>query len=310
MVPLVDVALATVPIGDGGAASGTFGTFQQIGAAVGVAISGTVFFGAVGTDWSLPTVSQALERSGWVAITGYLIAAVASLLLPGRAAVQAHIEEQARLAAADVEAPTAAVVSAAATDASAERCCSAGHAGEDAATASVTEDCCVDETGLRNVGADGLQVCGACGGIGTAVVGDEQPSTGTRAARSAASSGAAVVVQKTLTLTPNAASNGPASRSASVDRATVSRPAAMCAALRSVVRAIAVALRSMRAACRWSASRRPVPRRHLGRNRIRESARSVAGQGLYRPAAADGDHGHRDTEQRAADTPRSAATTP
>ena len=87
-------------------------TFQQIGAAVGVAISGTVFFGAVGTDWSLPTVSQALERSGWVAITGYLIAAVASLLLPGRAAVQAHVEEQARLAAADVEAPTAAVVSA------------------------------------------------------------------------------------------------------------------------------------------------------------------------------------------------------
>lgn len=46
------------------------------------------------------------------AITGYLIAAVASLLLPGRAAVQAHVEEQARLAAADVEAPTAAVVSA------------------------------------------------------------------------------------------------------------------------------------------------------------------------------------------------------
>ena len=33
-------------------------------------------------------------------------------------------------------------------------------------------------------------------------------------------------------------------------------------------------------------------------------------QGLHRPAAAVGDHGHRDTEQRAADTPRSAATTP
>ena len=50
---------------------------------------------------------QALERSDWVAITGYLIAADASLLLPGHAAVRAHIEEQARLAAADVEAPVA-----------------------------------------------------------------------------------------------------------------------------------------------------------------------------------------------------------
>ncbi|HEY5856600.1 MAG TPA: MFS transporter [Aldersonia sp.] len=110
VVPLVDVALATVPIGDGGAAAGTYGTFQQIGAAVGVAISGTVFFGAVGTDWSVPTVAQALERSGWVAIAGYLIAAGASLLLPGGRAVRAHLDEQARLAAADFEAPSDAVV--------------------------------------------------------------------------------------------------------------------------------------------------------------------------------------------------------
>jgi EmrB/QacA subfamily drug resistance transporter len=96
VVPLIDVALATVPLADAGAASGTYGTFQQIGAAVGVAISGTVFFVAIGSDFSQPHVMDALARASIVGIAGYLISAAASLLLPKRAAVQAHMAEQER----------------------------------------------------------------------------------------------------------------------------------------------------------------------------------------------------------------------
>ena len=103
IVPLVDIALATVPIADAGAASGVYGTFQQIGAAVGVAVSGTVFFTSVGTDFSQPHVLAALRDSSWIAIGGYLLAALASLLLPKRSAVQAHVAEVERLAAEDRE---------------------------------------------------------------------------------------------------------------------------------------------------------------------------------------------------------------
>jgi EmrB/QacA subfamily drug resistance transporter len=97
VVPLIDVALANVPLRDAGAASGTYGTFQQIGAAIGVAIAGTVFFAQVGTDFSQPNVMAALTSASWIAIGGYLLAAVASLLLPKRADVLRHAEEAARL---------------------------------------------------------------------------------------------------------------------------------------------------------------------------------------------------------------------
>lgn len=101
VVPLVDVALATVPLRDAGAASGAYGTFQQIGAAVGVAISATVFFAKVGSDFSQPNVMAALIASGTIAVGGYLLAAAASLLLPRRADVQRHQAELAAAAEAD-----------------------------------------------------------------------------------------------------------------------------------------------------------------------------------------------------------------
>jgi predicted MFS family arabinose efflux permease len=103
VVPLIDVALANVPLQDAGAASGTYGTFQQIGAAVGVAIAGTVFFAQVGTDFSQPNVMQALTAASAIAVGGYLLSALASLLLPKRADVQRHLAE----AAAAVEAQEA-----------------------------------------------------------------------------------------------------------------------------------------------------------------------------------------------------------
>ena len=63
VVPLVDVALATVPIGDGGAASGVR-TSRQIGIE-GHGDCWTVLFGAIGTDWSLRRWCRHLSGPTW-----------------------------------------------------------------------------------------------------------------------------------------------------------------------------------------------------------------------------------------------------
>jgi Na+/melibiose symporter-like transporter len=104
IIPLIDVALATVPVADAGAASGAFSTFQQLGAASGVAVSTTVFFTVVGDDWSPAHVLEALQASVQVSVVGFAIAALASLLLPSRRQVQAHLDEAKRLAELDAEA--------------------------------------------------------------------------------------------------------------------------------------------------------------------------------------------------------------
>lgn len=98
IIPLIDVALATVPVADAGAASGTYSTFQQLGAAAGIAISTTIFFTRIGGDWSQASVLDALGASVTVALVGLGIAAIASLFLPGVQAVRAHLEEERQLA--------------------------------------------------------------------------------------------------------------------------------------------------------------------------------------------------------------------
>jgi EmrB/QacA subfamily drug resistance transporter len=92
VVPLVDVALATIPTAEAGAASGTYGTVQQVGAALGVAITGTVFFGVVGTSYDAASLRSGLLAACWVAAGGYALCALASLLLPSRRQVHAHQE--------------------------------------------------------------------------------------------------------------------------------------------------------------------------------------------------------------------------
>jgi EmrB/QacA subfamily drug resistance transporter len=94
VVPLVDVALATIAHSDAGAASGAYGTFQQVGAATGVAIVGVVFFGAVGSDFTPAGLEHGLTAAAWVSILGYAACALATLLLPSRAAVRAHAERE------------------------------------------------------------------------------------------------------------------------------------------------------------------------------------------------------------------------
>jgi EmrB/QacA subfamily drug resistance transporter len=106
VVPLVDVALATIPVGEAGAASGAYGTVQQVGAALGVAITGTVFFGVAGTSYDATDLRSGLVAACWVAAAGYTLAALASLLLPSRAQVHAHQAEVDRELAEDPVAVT------------------------------------------------------------------------------------------------------------------------------------------------------------------------------------------------------------
>jgi EmrB/QacA subfamily drug resistance transporter len=101
VVPLVDVALATVPTTEAGAASGAYGTVQQVGAALGVAVIGTVFFGVVGTSYDVASLRSGLLAACWVAAGGYALCAVASLFLPSRAQVHAHQETVERELAAE-----------------------------------------------------------------------------------------------------------------------------------------------------------------------------------------------------------------
>lgn len=107
VVPLVDVALATVPTTAAGAASGVYSTFQQLGAAAGIAVSGAVFFGVVGTRFDQASLQEGLLAAGRVSVTGYALSALASLLLPGRRQVQAHLE--AARAGAELDEPLPAV---------------------------------------------------------------------------------------------------------------------------------------------------------------------------------------------------------
>ncbi len=98
IIPLIDVALATVPAADAGAASGTYSTFQQLGAAAGIAVSTTIFFTQIADDWSRQSVLDALGASVTVALIGLGVAATASLFLPGVEAVRAHLKEESRFA--------------------------------------------------------------------------------------------------------------------------------------------------------------------------------------------------------------------
>ncbi len=86
VVPLTDVVLAAVPVDDAGSASGTLSTFQQVGASVGVAIVGTVFFAAVEGGSGGPT-SSGFALAGWTAVALAVLAAATSLRLPRALAI-------------------------------------------------------------------------------------------------------------------------------------------------------------------------------------------------------------------------------
>jgi EmrB/QacA subfamily drug resistance transporter len=82
VVPLVDLALAEIPVSDAGSASGVYGTFQQVGSALGIAVVGVVFFGIIGTDFSPAVMRDALSHAAWVPVAAFTLSAIASLFLP------------------------------------------------------------------------------------------------------------------------------------------------------------------------------------------------------------------------------------
>jgi EmrB/QacA subfamily drug resistance transporter len=100
VVPLVDIALATVDEAEAGAASGTYGTFQQVGAALGIAVVGSVFFGAADA-FTASSLRHAEVQAGWWVIGGFLLCAASTVFLPDRQAVHEHVRAQAELMEAD-----------------------------------------------------------------------------------------------------------------------------------------------------------------------------------------------------------------
>ena len=93
LVPLLDIALATIGGRDSGAASGVINTFQQVGGAVGVAVVGVVFFDNAGR-YTPDDLLHALVLAATVPVVGYALVAAASFLLPSVSSVRAHLAEQ------------------------------------------------------------------------------------------------------------------------------------------------------------------------------------------------------------------------
>jgi hypothetical protein len=59
-----------------------------------------VFFGAVGSDFTPAGLEHGLTAAAGVSIVGYAACALATLLLPSRAAVRAHAEHERALLSA------------------------------------------------------------------------------------------------------------------------------------------------------------------------------------------------------------------
>lgn len=93
VVPLLDVALATVHVNSAGSASGALSTFQQVGATLGIAVVGVIFFGIIGTSFDPATMRDAFVSGAWIPVAASGIAALASLFLPSTAAVRARVDE-------------------------------------------------------------------------------------------------------------------------------------------------------------------------------------------------------------------------
>jgi EmrB/QacA subfamily drug resistance transporter len=90
LVPLNDVALAETDVSDAGAASGVLTTFQQVGAAIAVAVIGMVFFGIAEDNFSPSGLRDAFSAGVWVTLGAVALTGAASFLMPSVAQVAAH----------------------------------------------------------------------------------------------------------------------------------------------------------------------------------------------------------------------------
>ena len=78
VIPLVNVVLAAVPAEAAGGASGLYSTAQQLGGAIGVAVTGTIFFGDLGRH----SFQAAFTRTAPYTAGALLVCAVLALTLP------------------------------------------------------------------------------------------------------------------------------------------------------------------------------------------------------------------------------------
>lgn len=106
-IPLLDVALATVPVQSAGAASGVLGTVQQVGAALLLAVVGVVYFHTAEAGPSPEVLRSALLNALWVPGIALGVAALVSLALPSVEAVRRHKDEAEALAEAEADAVVA-----------------------------------------------------------------------------------------------------------------------------------------------------------------------------------------------------------
>jgi hypothetical protein len=83
---LVNVVLAGVHGRDAGSASGVLNTAFQLGAAIGVAVLGVIFFGMLpeGSRLAAEDLTAAMRDSMWFLVGLYLLSAVLMVLLPKR----------------------------------------------------------------------------------------------------------------------------------------------------------------------------------------------------------------------------------
>jgi EmrB/QacA subfamily drug resistance transporter len=81
IVPVFDIIIAAVSDAETGSASGVLNAIQQLGAAVGVAVLGTIFFSVLRHEG----FAQALHHTLWWQVAGLAIVLLLSPLLPARA---------------------------------------------------------------------------------------------------------------------------------------------------------------------------------------------------------------------------------
>jgi EmrB/QacA subfamily drug resistance transporter len=89
VIPLVNVVLAAVPVEVAGGASGLFGTAQQLGGALGVALFGTVFFGYLTSH----SFEAAIVHVAPYAMGAFALCAILSMLLPRTAVSEEALTE-------------------------------------------------------------------------------------------------------------------------------------------------------------------------------------------------------------------------
>ncbi|MFI6584397.1 MFS transporter [Embleya sp. NPDC050493] len=87
LAPFFDIALASVDEHETGSASGVLNANQQLGATLGVAVLGTLFFDAAASGGAdrADAYTDALEQTLWVVVAALALVLLAAFLLPRRA---------------------------------------------------------------------------------------------------------------------------------------------------------------------------------------------------------------------------------